>query len=55
MVAGLLAHGVFGFSHSRLIANPGVPAWWAAFCLTDDVTAAGGLIWLLRSTKAKGP
>lgn len=47
VVAALLAHGIFDFFHARIIANPGVPAWWPAFCLTYDVTAAGYLAWLL--------
>jgi hypothetical protein len=51
IVAGLLAHGIFDFVHGRLIANPGVPAWWPMFCLTYDVTAAGFLAWLLASRR----
>jgi len=48
VVAALAAHGVFDFFHGRVVANPGVPAWWPAFCLTYDVTAAAFLAWLLR-------
>jgi hypothetical protein len=48
VVAALAAHGVFDFVHGRVVANPGVPAWWPAFCLTYDVTAAAFLAWLLR-------
>ena len=44
----LAAHGVFDLVHSRVIANPGVPAWWPAFCSSYDVTAAAYLAWLLR-------
>ena len=44
----LAAHGVFDLAHSRVISNPGVPAWWPAFCLTYDLTAAAYLAWLLR-------
>lgn len=29
----MAAHGVFDLAHSRVIANPGVPAWWPTFCL----------------------
>lgn len=54
VVAALFAHGVYDFFHGHLIANPGVPAWWPAFCMTYDVTAAGYLAWLLRNTAA-GP
>lgn len=44
----LAAHGIFDLAHSRIISNPGVPAWWPAFCLTYDVTAAAYLAWLLK-------
>ena len=41
VVAALAAHGVFDFVHASVIADPGVPAWWPAFCLAyDGVTAA---------------
>ena len=48
VVAALFAHGVFDFFHGHLVENPGVPAWWPAFCLTYDVTAAAFLAWLLE-------
>lgn len=48
VVAALAAHGVFDFFHGRVVANPGVPVWWPAFCLTYDLTAAAFLAWLLR-------
>jgi hypothetical protein len=51
IVAGLFAHGIFDLVHGRLIANPGVPAWWPMFCLTYDVTAAAYLAWLLASRR----
>jgi hypothetical protein len=48
LVAGaLFAHGVLDFFHDRVVTNPGVPAWWPAFCLGYDVAAAGFLAWLL--------
>jgi len=47
VVAALAAHGVQDAFHGRLVANPGVPAWWPAFCLTYDVAAAGYLAWRL--------
>lgn len=47
-VAGLAGHGVFDLVHPHLITNPGVPAWWPAFCLAYDVTAAAGLALLLH-------
>jgi hypothetical protein len=37
--------------HGRLIANPGVPAWWPMFCLACDVTAAGCLASLLLRSR----
>ncbi len=48
VVFALAAHGVFDLAHGRVIANPGVPAWWPAFCLTYDVTAAAYLAWLVK-------
>src|SRR5919199_2004777 len=30
IVCGLAAHGVQDAVHGRIIANPGVPAWWPA-------------------------
>ncbi|MFO1512844.1 MAG: hypothetical protein U1F83_08040 [Verrucomicrobiota bacterium] len=51
-VAGaLFAHGVFDGIHHHFISNPGVPVWWPPFCLTYDITAAGYLAWLIRSSK----
>lgn len=57
VAAALLAHGVYDFFHGHLFVNPGVPAWWPAFCMAYDVTAAAGLAWLLarRGTAAKNP
>lgn len=49
IVVGTLAgHGVFDLAHPHLIANPGVPAWWPAFCMTYDISAALYLAWLLN-------
>jgi hypothetical protein len=48
VVFGLAFHGVYDYAHGFLIADPGVPAWWPAFCGTYDVVAALGLAWLLR-------
>jgi hypothetical protein len=48
VAAGLAAHGVYDFFHGRLIDNPGVPAWWPAFCGSYDVTAGALLAWLQR-------
>lgn len=49
LVAALAGHGVLDFFHARLIADPGVPAWWPPFCLAFDVVAATYLAVLLRS------
>lgn len=51
VVVALFGHGVYDFFHGHLFANPGVPAWWPAFCMAYDVTAAAGLAWLLRSRR----
>ena len=48
VVGALAAHGALDFVHAGLISNPGVPAWWPAFCMAYDVTAAAYLAVLLR-------
>ena len=53
VVIALAAHGVFDLVHGRVIANPGEPAWWPAFCLTFDVAAAAYLAWLLKSGRVR--
>ena len=53
VVAALAAHGLFDFIHDRLIANPGVPAWWPPFCLSYDVVAAAYLAWLLSRSRVR--
>lgn len=52
-VAGLFGHGLFDAVHGHLIANPGVPAWWPAFCAGYDITAAGCLALKLRKNAAR--
>jgi hypothetical protein len=47
IVAALAGHGALDFVHGQLIANPGVPAWWPAFCLSFDVGLAPCLAGLL--------
>jgi hypothetical protein len=47
VVAALASHGILDAFHGRVIANPGVPAWWPAFCLAYDGVAAGYLAFLL--------
>jgi hypothetical protein len=51
VVGALSGHGIYDFFHDYLISNPGVPPWWAMFCLTYDIAAAGFLAWLLKSSK----
>ena len=53
VVAALAAHGVYDFVHGQLIANPGVPLWWPAFCLAYDLAAAAYLAWLLTRSKVR--
>lgn len=45
----LVAHGAFDAVHGHVIDNPGMPAWWPAFCAAYDVVAGVYLAWLLRS------
>jgi hypothetical protein len=47
VVAALAAHGILDVFHDQVVANPGVPAWWPAFCLAYDGVAAGYLAFLL--------
>ena len=48
VAAALAGHGIFDAVHGSLVENPGVPAWWPAFCLSFDLGAAAGLVWILR-------
>jgi hypothetical protein len=48
VVVALAGHGVFDAVHGYVIENAGMPAWWPAWCLAYDVSAAAGLGWLLR-------
>ena len=49
VVVALAGHGLFDVVHGSIIPNPGVPAFWPAFCSAYDVTAAAYLAWLLKS------
>ena len=44
----LVGHGLYDAVHGRIIANPGVPEWWPAFCGGFDVAAGVYLGWRLR-------
>lgn len=49
---GIAGHGVFDWVvHPRLIANPGMPAFWPAFCGSIDVVL-GVLIAILLLRRA---
>ena len=47
VAVALAAHGIYDFVHDWVVANPGVPGFWPAFCGAYDVTAAAYLAWLL--------
>jgi hypothetical protein len=51
VVGALVGHGLFDAIHGLLISNPGVPAWWPAFCSAYDVVAGLYLAWLLKSNR----
>jgi Protein of unknown function (DUF3703) len=51
VVVALVGHGLFDLVHGRLIANPGVPAWWPMFCLSYDAAAGAYLAWRLLCKK----
>lgn len=53
VAAALAGHGLFDLFHADLISNPGVPAWWPAFCSTYDLTAAAYLAWLLFTGRSR--
>ena len=53
VVVALAAHGAFDVVHGALVPNPGVPAWWPAFCLAYDVIAAGFLAWRLKGGRIR--
>jgi hypothetical protein len=57
LVAALAGHGVFDAFRGNVIENPGVPAWWPAFCGAYDVVAAACLAWIIvrRSGAAAKP
>jgi hypothetical protein len=56
VAAALGAHGVMDVFHARLVSNPGVPAWWSAWCMAYDLAAAAVLaLLLLRAAPASRP
>ena len=54
VVGGLAGHGLFDAVHGHVLANPGAPTWWPAFCAAYDVTAAAWLAFrITRETPNK--
>jgi hypothetical protein len=41
-------HGLYDVIHDQFISNPGVPAWYPAFCFAVDVVIGAYLLWLAR-------
>ena len=57
VIVGLVAHGVMDFFHGGLVANPGVPTWWPAWCAAYDITAPvylAVLVWRGRVARTPG-
>lgn len=52
VAAALAAHGCMDAVHGHIVANPGVPPWWPAFCAAYDVVAAAYLALLIRTGRA---
>lgn len=48
VAAALVGHGLLDAVHGHVVANPGVPPWWPAFCGSYDVAAGAYLAALLR-------
>jgi hypothetical protein len=55
VTVALLGHGLMDSVHGQLIADPGVPVWWPAFCASYDITAAAWLAGLLRARNLSTP
>lgn len=52
VAAGLALHGLFDVGRYSLLAAPGAPSWWPAFCGSYDVVAALGLALLLARRRS---
>ena len=55
VVAALASHGILDLVHGAVIANPGVPVWWPAFCFAYDQVAAVYLAVLLLRRVVPAP
>ncbi len=56
LVAALLAgHGLFDAVHGFFITNPGMPAWWPAFCGAFDLAAGAYLAVRIRQSTVSAP
>jgi hypothetical protein len=53
VAAALVGHGVFDVIRGEVLKNPGVPAFWPAFCSAYDIAAGALLAWLLRRDAAR--
>ena len=53
VVTAFVGHGAFDVLHGEIIANPGTPPWWPAFCLSFDVTVAACLALRIRLAPLK--
>ena len=47
VVAAFIGHGVFDCVRHFFIDNPGVPQWWAGFCLASDLVFGAWLAVLI--------
>ena len=52
VAAALAAHAAFDWLHPHLFSNPGVPAWWPAFCATIDFVLAAAAAFQIRKRPA---
>lgn len=50
----LVLHALLDVFHGDLVPGSGVPAWWPAFCLAYDLTAAALLYVMLRRKNVVG-
>src|SRR4051794_40676973 len=51
VAAGFALHGLFDFIRYFVLAAPGAPSWWPAFCGSYDFVAALGLAALLLTRR----